>query len=426
MNPAHAHSLAHPARKVAPLHCRWVLVALMVLSLWPTIVLGQSNKPSSGGTAPVVEPKSNALESEDMSNDYKVTGSVSVDDFSGGGPAVVMPLQVPYVMGSAVSEHVTPLDKKALAAKPALRKQIESEGKDLQAKGLTSHGLYLMALAETDPAKAAQYLQSALAITPYQQELYPALAASLTQVGDAAKLKEACMGWYKLQNVSRLQLSYAYNVLQSVGPNGVLIVDDEPAMHGIWLVQQTENIRPDVQVISLELARQNTGYLLSEWSKIESPGALGGLLPEPYTPAFAEYVLQNTAKNGKGLGVYYALTLDEPPAAVKDKLYLVGLAYAYSPTAFDNVALLRRHVEQDFRLDDLTLQWYETQTPANNPTLRELALRYTVPLVLLYQHYTLSNEPQKAMRLGQLITKLGNATGQTQNLLPLMAVPANK
>ena len=80
---------------------------------------------------------------------------------------------------------------------------------------------------------------------------------------------------------------------------------------------------------------------------------------------------------------------------IMDDLYMVGLAYRYSPNRIDNFAIVKKNLEKNFRLDYLKHDWYMEHIPGERLSTH-LNLNYYPTMVMLAEHYKTSGEDEKA------------------------------
>ena len=78
-------------------------------------------------------------------------------------------------------------------------------------------------------------------------------------------------------------------------------------------------------------------------------------------------------------------------------MYVTGLANKYSSSGIDNFALLKKNVENNFRLDYLNYEWYSEEFPGKT-IMRVLHTNYVVPFIMLAEHYKTSGQVEKALQ----------------------------
>ncbi|WP_424962803.1 formylglycine-generating enzyme family protein [Ekhidna sp.] len=179
-------------------------------------------------------------------------------------------------------------------------------------------------------------------------------------------------------------LNYNYNLLMSVNEGGILLTDALHTTIPIWILQDVMNVRKDVTILNLELARQREDYLNAILGSKGLNASIGSLL------------------SVNDWDIYYALTLPrEQLSAIENRLYVVGLASTNGSESFDHFEELRNNVEKKFLLDYLSIDFNgEPQTA----TGKVLSSNYIVPLMLLKDFYDqLENQTKSNELKGQIL-----------------------
>jgi hypothetical protein len=101
-------------------------------------------------------------------------------------------------------------------------------------------------------------------------------------------------------------------------------------------------------------------------------------------------------------------------ANIKENLFLTGLTYAYKTTAFDNIAILRRNVENLFALDYLDKEFYEDYASLK---VKDVNRNYLVPFLKLYQHYKDAGELQKQNWIKEKLILISKGTEEEETVL---------
>lgn len=170
-------------------------------------------------------------------------------------------------------------------------------------------------------------------------------------------------------------LNYSYNVLMSVGENGILFTEGESTTLPIWILQDEMNIRCDVSVINLELAN-NDDYLERKLKELNLE------VPESGSRMSLSYSIPESNPNKD---FYFALTLPKKNLKmVEERLYVVGLTSQLSNNRINNYSTLKENIENKFLLDYLTVDFNGEPKTATGKTYEG---NYIVPFILLKEHY---------------------------------------
>ncbi len=171
--------------------------------------------------------------------------------------------------------------------------------------------------------------------------------------------------------VNSSTLNYGYNVLMSVGEDGVLYTDATHTTIPLWILQDVMSVRPDVLIINLELA-EDPDYLVR---KLDGDG-----LEKAQTASAIDLPYFNPDRD-----FYYALTLPRNDLKkIEDQLFVVGLASQYGSERLDHYRSLRENIENKFLLDYLTIDFNGEPNTALGNVLRT---NYIVPFLLLKEYY---------------------------------------
>ncbi|WP_420317062.1 formylglycine-generating enzyme family protein [Ekhidna sp.] len=182
-------------------------------------------------------------------------------------------------------------------------------------------------------------------------------------------------------------LNYNYNLLMSVSDEGLLITDGLHTTIPIWVLQDVMNIRKDVSILNLELARNQPKYLERVLQENDLSGTLEELLGE-----------------AQGQNIYYALTLPRTSLQkLENRLYVVGLASTVGTSNFNHFETLQKNIEEKFLMDYLTIDFNgEPKTATGNV----LSSNYIVSLMLLKDFYDQLNDEERSTELKDQILSL--------------------
>lgn len=251
-------------------------------------------------------------------------------------------------------------------------------------------------------------LEKAHQIAPDRTEVWEEYVTHYELMGQLQQRKEANQKRYRCNDIPSDLLAYNYNVLMSLEPNAILFTNGDNDTYPLWLLQDALGIRSDVIVLNRSLSYEQTylnqllrHYQISAFEReIRTQADL-----DDYHPALRQHLLLFSKRP-----LYYAATVS--PAAyadIKDRLYLVGLAFVYSGGRLDNEKQLAYNVENKFLLDYLKvdLAYQDPHSP-----VRQLEQAYLTPMLTLHRYYRKQGETGKAEATKALILKIARRAGR--------------
>jgi hypothetical protein len=88
----------------------------------------------------------------------------------------------------------------------------------------------------------------------------------------------------------------------------------------------------------------------------------------------------------------------------------VGLAFRYSESRIDNIALLKKNIEEKFRLNYIVNNWYYENAPSMT-IMPRMNLNYIPGLMMLLNHYELSGDIDNAQHIKELALTIAHQSG---------------
>ena len=253
-------------------------------------------------------------------------------------------------------------------------------------------------------------LKKAYAIHPDRPELYYFFIIYYFTHNNPKKAITFCKKLYRSKDIIPDLLDYNYNVMASCKPNAVLFTNGDNDTYPIWVLQSAKNIRPDITVINASLAMGYPKYLQQLLKKRHI--AIDTLKLRHKTRGdFLKALISQIKSASPDTPIYIALTLPgNQIKTLQDSLYIVGLAYRYSNKKIDNLALLNRNINENFRLDYLKHSWY-TEDYLAKKSMDMLNLNYAVIFSTLVDHLYLSGQIEQANRWKELALSLARKGG---------------
>lgn len=263
------------------------------------------------------------------------------------------------------------------------------------------------------------HLEKAYQLRPDAAELCDDFISYYELQGNTEQVKNFSQKWYATKDIAPGLLLYHYNVLMSLEKNAVLITSGDNDTYPVWMLQHAKGVRPDVLVLNTGLlgAEEYRAAMMKKHSIQGNAEVFNKVATEslPWHEAMAEF-LRSIAESNTQRPIYFALTANPRyTESVKHDLYTVGLANLYSAKRIDNIALLKKNWQR-FDMDYVDFSVYNEDYLFNKQLLPRLNMNYVTPAVLLYEHYMLAGERERAEELKEFALKIARAGGQEQEV----------
>jgi len=256
-------------------------------------------------------------------------------------------------------------------------------------------------------------LEKAYGLAPERVDTYYGFISHYDFTGNAKKLKEFCEKLYESNDIAPNLVDYNYNMLMSCEEEAILFTNGDNDTYPIWVLQQAKGIRKDVTVLNQSIIRAGDDYLKRKLKEKDITIDLGKL-PSKKDKEFVTKLCKLIAAESPQTPIYFALTVYEQHiASIMDDLYVVGLAYQYSPKRIDNIALVKKNLERNLRLDYLKHDWYDNSYLATG-IVTHLNLNYIAPMIMLAEHYKASGEDKKAQEWKEFALHLARKAGKKE------------
>src|SRR6218665_379879 len=293
---------------------------------------------------------------------------------------------------------------------------------DVQKAMPDSFESYFIADAESGFAGSSDNLKKAEALRPYDPLIVDALMIHYLLERNQPKFTEYANEMFKTNDLAAGVLNWGYNVLSELDENAIIFTCGDNDTYAGWIVQAAKSFRKDVTVINTYLIRTDD-YRNKLFKEL-------GYAPLQLAPAKTdEEILKNDKLIFEHLfkgkrPVYVATTaIGYFDQEYGDKLYLTGLAYKYSETAFDNESIIRRNYEKRYLLDYLKEVFSYNITDLKGVEFNGM---YLPSLVKLYQQYAESEETAKMTEIEALLMKIAIQNGRENEILEILSASSSK
>ncbi|KPL01286.1 MAG: hypothetical protein AMJ91_00590 [candidate division Zixibacteria bacterium SM23_73_3] len=312
-----------------------------------------------------------------------------------------------YYNANRYARFVETIDTKEKKAR--LEKIIEDMGQAIPG----TYEYYLLKFWNSYSLIDVSVLQQAYELAPERVDTYYGFITHYEFTDQEKKLKEFCEKLYKSKDIAPNLVDYNYNVLMSIEKNAILFTNGDNDTYPIWVLQQAKGIREDVTLLNQSIIRAGNEYLER---KLKEKGIRIdlGKLPESKEKEFLTELTKTLGEKYPDIPIYFALTVYEKHIeSIMDDLYIVGLAYQYSPERIDNLALLKKNLERNLRLDYLKHDWYDDSYLATS-LVTHMNLNYIAPMIMLTEHYKASGEDGRAQQWKNFALDLARKAGKEE------------
>lgn len=254
-------------------------------------------------------------------------------------------------------------------------------------------------------------LKKAYELQPDNPVTYDDLVAAYEEKRDFENTKFFCEKWYKSQDIISDLIDYNYNVLVSVEKKSILFTNGDNDTFPIWILQYAKAIRRDVTILNVSLIQRDE-YLKTVLRERKIRLDVSKIKRDTKGKIDLKDLIQKILKQDPDCKIYFTLTVY--PAwtdRFNENLYCIGLANQYSETRLNNVALIKKNLESRYRMDYLKYNWYN-EFHMSQGIMRWLNVNYIAPLMILAEHYQLSGEGEKSVRLFNLAKTIAEKSGK--------------
>jgi hypothetical protein len=273
-----------------------------------------------------------------------------------------------------------------------LKEIIEDMGKAIPG----TYEYFLLKFWNSYSLKDISLVEKAYQLQPERVDTYYPFISHYEFTGQEKKMKEFCAKLYKSKDIAPGLINYNYNVLMSTEKNAILFTNGDNDTYPPWMLQQALGIREDVTVLNISITTRTKPSYLEMKLKEKDVTIDFDNLPDLMDTTFLPKLCQILTTEYPDIPIYFALTVYENyTKSLTDDLYIVGLAYQYSPKRIDNLALLKKNLENNLRLDYLKYDWYDDSYLAKD-IIAHMNLNYIAPMIMLAEHYSTSGEDKKA------------------------------
>ncbi|MBR4998086.1 MAG: hypothetical protein IKY84_09555 [Bacteroidaceae bacterium] len=246
-----------------------------------------------------------------------------------------------------------------------------------------TYTLYIMEYYHKGNVNDAPNMKKAIQMRPDNVEMYPDYVSYLMQTGDEELMADILKRWYNSGTYSPSLLNYAYNELSGMKANSIIFVNGDSPTFSKLLVQYGKHLFEDIDVICMSLLwTPNYRKLICERLSIPDFEPMPQISSQEEADKYTNQMMLHIIKHTRRPAVYFSTLMNVP--SFKDKLYSEGLVMRYSEKPYDNLAIKRKNIEENYLTDYLR----ESFLPENYPaSANKFNLNYIPCFKSLLDHY---------------------------------------
>ncbi len=264
---------------------------------------------------------------------------------------------------------------------------------------------FIQGYHELDHLKQMPHIFKAYELDPERVDVYDDLVAYYELTRDKENMQKFAKKWKASGDHSPNLLLWNYNMLVSTAPNSILLTHGDNDTYPAWILQQAEDVRTDVTVINVHLL-QRPEYRKLLFQELGIP-----LLAS--APETSKEVVAHIIKHRGDHPLYTSLTIDPDKWGIADKLFNVGMALHYCESNEQTLSYLVSNYENNLLLDHLKCSVYTEEYPHAFDWCAKL---YVPSLMMLHQHYALTNNQREQQQLKMLILRISRDWSEHQDI----------
>lgn len=239
--------------------------------------------------------------------------------------------------------------------------------------------------------RKVEHLEKALQLKPGCTDLYWEFIQYYELNGIKPEKKKYCEKLYSSKDIISSLYDYDFNMLNSTEQNSILFTNGDNDNYPAWVLQEAKGIRKDVTILNA-----HTVFVLSDYlkMKLDDRGIEINLdiLDKENISNFLKQLTSFIKKKYPQISIHIAPTVNEEYIKeIKDKLFITGLDYTYSEKPMDNIALIKKNLEQNLRLDYLEYNWY-SENHVSQTLIDQYNLNYIPAFMELAKWYYSKDE----------------------------------